>query len=117
MVAIEMARIAYGDGHRALAVAMVYHAVKDMRDTGVQSKTQLRYGSSKTELRIGATVWLASKAARWWFDNIGVEQRYGLWKMGWQSHAKQLLADDGIELSPEEHLVLEFGLSAISPTV
>ena len=73
-----MTRISFKDGHRALAVAMVCHAVKDMRDTGVQSTTQLRYGRSKTELRIGATVWLASKAAMWWFDNIGVEQRNGV---------------------------------------
>jgi len=111
-----MTRISFKDGHRALAVAMVCHAVKDMRDTGVQSTTQLRYGRDKTELRLDAIVWLASKSAMWWFDHIGVEQLYGLWKMGWEAHAKEFLANEDIHLSPEEHSVLELGLNALEPT-
>ena len=110
-----MTRIAYEDGHRALAVAMVCHAVKDMRDTGVQSTAQLRHDRNKTELRLGAAVWLASKSAIWWFDHIGIEQLYGLWKMGWEAHAKEFLANEYINLSPEEHSVLELGLDALQP--
>jgi hypothetical protein len=111
-----MTRISSEDGHRALAVAMVCNAVKDMRDTGVQSTTQLRHGRDKTELRLNAIVWLASKSAIWWFDHIGVEQLYGLWKMGWEAHAKEFLANEDINLSPEEHSVLELGLDALQPT-
>jgi len=111
-----MTRISFEDGHRALAVAMVCHAVRDMRDAGVQPTTQLRYGRDKTELRLGATIWLASKSAMWWFDHIGVEQLYGLWKMGWEAHAKEFLANEDIDLSPEEHSVLELGLDALKPT-
>ena len=111
-----MTRIGYKDGHRALAVAMVCRAVNDMRDTGKQSTTQLRYGPNKTELRLNAIVWLASKSAIWWFDHIGVEQLYGLWKMGWEAHAKEFLANEDIDLSPEEHSVLELGLDALKPT-
>ena len=111
-----MARIAYEDGYRALAVAMVSGAVRDMRDTGVESATQLRYGRGKVELRLDATIWLASKSAIWWFDHIGVEQLYGLWRMGWEDHAKEFLANEDINLSPEEHSVLELGLDALQPT-
>jgi hypothetical protein len=113
-----MTRIGYKDGHRALAVEMVCHAVKDMRDMGVQSKEQLRplQGFGKERLRLGATVWLASKSAMWWFDHIGVDQLYGLWKMGWEAHAKEFLANEDIDLSPEEHSVLELGLDALKPT-
>ena len=110
-----MARIAYEDGYRALAVAMVSGAVRDMRDTGVESATQLRYGRGKVELRLDATIWLASKSAIWWFDHIGVEQLYGLWRMGWEDHAKEFLANEDINLSPEEHSVLELGLDALQP--
>ena len=110
-----MTRISFEDGHRALAVAMVYHAVKDMRDTGVQSTAQLRHGRGKTELRLNAIVWLASKSATWWFDHIGTEQIYGLWRMGWEAHAKEFLANEDINLSPEEHSVLELGLDALQP--
>lgn len=113
MVAIEVARIAFSedgccsyneDAYRALAVALVYHAVLEMRDTG----------GCRAERRLGATVWLASKAALCWFDRIGIGQRYGLWKMGWQVHAEELLADEGVELSSAEHLVLEFGINALA---
>ena len=110
-----MTRISFEDGHRALAVAMVGQAVKDMRDTGVESAIQLRYGRGKTELRLDATIWLASKSAIWWFDNIGIEQLYGLWRMGWEAHAKEFLANEDINLSPEEHSVLELGLDALQP--
>ena len=110
-----MTRIAYQDGHRALAVAMVCHAVKDMRDAGVQPTTQLRYGRDKTELRLGATIWLASKSALWWFDHIGIEQRYGLWKMGWEAHAEELLAAGGIKVSAADRRVLELGLDELRP--
>ena len=110
-----MSRIPYEDGYRALAAAMVLHAVKDMRDTGVESATQLRYGRGKIELRLDATVWLASKSAIWWFDHIGIEQLYGLWRMGWEAHAKEVLAYEDINLSPEEHSVLELGLDALQP--
>ncbi len=110
-----MTRISFENGHRALAVAMVCHAVKDMRDTGVESATQLRYGRGKIELRLDATVWLASKSAIRWFDHIGIEQLYGLWRMGWEDHAKEFLANEDINLSPEEHLVLELGLDALQP--
>jgi len=111
-----MTRISYKDGYRALAVAMVCHAVKDMRDMGVQSTTQLRYGPTKTELRLGATIWLASKSATLWFDHIGVEQLYGLWKIGWEAHAEEFLANEYINLSPEQHSVLELGLDALQHT-
>ena len=111
-----MTRISFKDGHRALAVAMVCQAVKDMRDTGIESSIQLHYGRSKTELRLDATVWLASKSAIWWFDHIGIEQPYGLWRMGWGAHAKEFLANDDINLSPEEYSVLELGLDALHPT-
>ena len=110
-----MTRILFEDGRRALAVAMVRQAVKDMRDTDVQSTMQLRYGPNKTKLRLNAIVWLASKSAIWWFDHVGVEQLYGLWKMGWEAHAKEFLANEDIDLSPEEYSVLELGLDALQP--
>ena len=110
-----MSRIPYEDGYRALAAAMVCHAVKDMRDTGVQSRTQLRYGRDKGELRLEATVWLASKSALWWFEHIGIEQRYGLWKMGWEAHAEELLAAGGIKVSAADRRVLELGLDELRP--
>ena len=111
-------KIASRDGYHALALAIVYHAVREMRDTGVQSEEQLRplQGFGKERLRLDATVWLASKAAVEWFDHIGVEQLYGLWKMGWQAHAEELLADEFVQISSREHLVLELGLDAMSPT-
>jgi len=108
-----MSRIPYEDGYRALAAAMVLHAVKDMRDKGVQSRTQLRYGRDKTELRLEAIVWLGSKAAMWWFEHIGVEQRYGLSRMGWPAHAEEVLAAGG--LSAADRRVLETGLDALRP--
>ena len=110
-----MSRIPYEDGYRALAAAMVLHAVKDMRDKGVQSRTQLRYGHDKGELRLEATVWLGSKAAMWWFEHIGVEQRYGLSRMGWPAHAEEVLAAGGRKLSASDRRVLETGLDALRP--
>ena len=110
-----MTRISFEDGHRALAVAMVCHAVKDMRDTGVQSRTQLRYGRDKTELRLEATVWLASKSATWWFEHIGVEQHYGLSRMGWPTHAEEVLAAGGRALSAADRQLLQAGLDALRP--
>ena len=108
-----MSRIPYEDGYRALAAAMVLHAVKDMRDKGVQSRTQLRYGRDKGELRLEAIVWLGSKAAMWWFEHIGVEQHYGLSRMGWPAHAEEVLAAGG--LSAADRRVLETGLDALRP--
>ena len=108
-----MSRIPYEDGYRALAAAMVLHAVKDMRDKGVQSRTQLRYGRDKGELRLEAIVWLGSKQATWWFEHIGIEQRYGLSRMGWPAHAEEALAAGG--LSAADRRVLEEGLDELRP--
>ena len=94
---------------------MVQHAVRDMRDKGVQSKTQLRYGRDKAEIRLEAIVWLGSKAAMWWFEYIGVEQRYGLSRMGWPAHAEEVLAAGGRKLRAADRQVLEAGLDALRP--
>jgi hypothetical protein len=110
-----MSRIPYEDGYRGLAAAMVLHAVKDMRDKGVQSRTQLRYGRDKTELRLEAIVWLGSKAATWWFEHIGVEQHYGLSRMGWPAHAEEMLAAGGQTLSAADRQLLRAGLDALRP--
>jgi hypothetical protein len=114
-VAVEMSRVPYKNGYRALAAAMVLHAVKDMRDKGVQSRTQLRYGRNKGELRLEATVWLASKSATWWFEHIEIEQRYGLSKMGWPAHAEELLAAGGKKLGAADRQLLEEGLDVLRP--
>jgi len=108
-----MTRIPFKDGHRALAVGMISRAINDMRNTSVQSKMQIRHGRNKTEIRLEATLWLASKSAIWWFDHVGIEQLYGLWKIGWEIHAREFLANEHINLSPEERSVLTLGLDAL----
>lgn len=108
-----MSRIPFGDGDRALAAGLLRQAVKDMRDTSVQSKAQLRHSRDRGELRVEATVWLGSKAATRWFDVIGVEQHYALQKAGWGKHAEELLAAGGPLIGPESRVVMEMGLDAL----
>ena len=81
-------RIEYKDGSRGLAARIIYDAVKDMRDTRVQSKEELRQGRKMAHRgyaidRLHATVWLGSKDARMWFDHVNMDQRTALQIAGW----------------------------------
>ena len=96
---------------------MIYDAVKDMRDTRVQSKAELRQGRkmahrSRAMERLGATVWLGSKDATRWFDHVNLDQRSALQVVGWAAHAKELLAG---KMRPEKRRVLEVGIDALQP--
>jgi|TARA_R110001583_G_scaffold5291_3_gene28811 hypothetical protein len=96
---------------------MIYDAVKDMRDTRIQSKAELRQGRkmahrSRAMERLSATVWLGSTAARMWFDHVDMNQRSALQIVGWAGHAKELLAG---KMRPEKRRVLEIGIDALQP--
>jgi hypothetical protein len=52
----------------------------------------------------------------WWFEHIGVEQRYGLSRMGWPAHAEEVLAAGGRKLSASDRQVLQAGLNELRPT-
>ena len=109
-------RIEYRDGSRALAARMIYEAVKDMRDTRVESKAELRQSRkmasrSSAMDRLGATVWLGSKDARMWFDHVDMDQRSALQIVGWADHAEELLAG---RMSSEKRLVLKLGIDKLS---
>jgi len=111
-------RIEYKDGSRGLAARIIYDAVKDMRDTRVQSKEELRQGRKMAHRgyamdRLHATVWLGSKDARMWFDHVNMDQRTALQIVGWAEHAKELLER---RMGPEKRRVLEIGIDALSPS-
>jgi len=94
---------------------MIYDAVKDMRDRRVQSKAELRQGHkmahrSRAMDRLGATLWLGSKAARMWFDHVDVDQSSALQTVGWADHARELLAG---RMNPKKRLLLERGIDAL----
>ena len=100
-------------GLSAGAVSVVSHAVKEMRKKGEATKTgHLMY--DKVRLRVEATVWLASSRAIRWFDACGLDQAYTLFKVGWPTHARELL--DDVDLDPEQTQVLELGLDAVGST-
>ena len=101
-----------------LATSVVLHAVKEMRDAGVQTEEQLRplQGFGKEKLRLEATVWLASKAAVEWFDACGLDQGYTLARAGWPAHARELLSAGGATLSQGQIRVLALGLDAVGAT-
>ena len=111
-----MARPPYRDhgGYKALAMALLDHAAREMRDESEQVSPH--YGRGKVLLRIDATVWLASCQATHFFDGCGLDQGYALERMGWASHARDVLGKGGVGLSPERARVLETGLDVVDPT-
>ena len=101
-------------GHKALALAVIHQATKEMGDTRPSSTQQL--GRDKLKLRIEATVWLASTQATGWFEGCGLDQGYALGRMRWASHARELLDDESVFLGHERARVLELGLASAGPT-
>lgn len=106
----------HGSGVQALAASVVAHAVKEMRDKAKQPAGTSHLSRDKARLRVEATAWLASSQATRWFDACGLEQEHALWKIGWAAHAKELISDETIDLTPARARVLELGLDALDPT-
>lgn len=100
-------------GARGLAVAVVTHAMKEMRG---ESTGALAVGPrgplDRRRERIKACVWLGTSAASVFFDASGVEQRYALSHMGWAKHAGDILSA-GVCLTLKEIRVLELGLDEL----
>ena len=101
-------------GDRALGLAVINQATKEMRDTRPSLSRQSN--KDKKRLRIEATVWLASAQATTWFEGCDLDQGYALGKMDWATHARELLDDEGTALCRQRALVLELGLDAAGPT-
>lgn len=101
-------------GDKALALAVIHQAAKEMRDTGHHPEDVMHYGDrDRPGLRIKATVWLASTQATTWFEGCDLDQGYALGRMGWKAHARELLGDESISLGRRERRVLELGLDAV----
>jgi|TARA_R110000824_G_scaffold368330_1_gene557628 hypothetical protein len=108
-------------GDRALALAVIYQAVQEMRDIESQSKTQIRQqrkigSGGKGHFRVNATVWLASAQAAVWFERCDLDQAYALGKMDWAEHARELLDDEGVLLDRNKTRVLKIGLDVVEFT-
>tara|TARA_R110000824_G_scaffold282322_1_gene470606 strand:+ start:3926 stop:4345 length:420 start_codon:yes stop_codon:yes gene_type:complete len=104
-------------GERALALAVIHQAVKEMRDTGHHPEDVMHYGDrDRPGLRVRATVWLASTQAATWFEGCGLDHNYALSKIGWAKHARELMEDESIFLDHERARVLELGLDALGST-
>ena len=101
-------------GHKALVLAVIHQATKEMRDTRPTATQQL--GRDKLKLRIEATVWLASTQATRWFEGCDLDQGYALGRMRWARHARELLEDESIFLGRDKTRVLELGLDAVGST-
>ena len=101
-------------GPKVLALSILEHAAREMRDTERYTASTRYYSRDKGRLRADAIVWLASTRATRWFDACGLDQRYTLARMGWPQHAKELLGR-GTSLDRAKVRVLELGLDAISP--
>ncbi len=107
-------------GDKALALAMIHQAVKEMRHWKPQSKKQIRQkeklGCRDNErLRVDAIVWLASARAAIWFERCGLDQSHALGKMEWAGHAQELLNTGSVLLDCKRTRVLELGLDAVWP--
>ena len=101
-------------GERALGLAVINQATKEMRDTRPSLSRQSN--KDKKRLRIEATVWLASAQATTWFEGCDLDQAYALGRIRWARHARELLEDESISLDPQTTRVLELGLDAAEPT-
>ena len=102
-------------GHKALALAVIHQATKEMRDIKpLPAKPCIR--RERSRLRIDAVAWLASSDATRWFDGCDLDQRYALGRMKWAEHAQRLLDDDSAFLGRGKALVLEIGLDGLRPT-
>ena len=104
-------------GDKALALAVIHQAVKEMKDRGRHSEDVQHWGDrDRPGLRIRATVWLASTQAATWFEGCDLDQNYALGRMGWARHARELLDDESIFLDHKGARVLDLGLDAIWST-
>ena len=84
------------DPERLFATAMVHHAIKDMhRKELIHMKDH-----------VGAVCFLGSKGSTKWFDAINIDQESSLPKLGWERYAKDILSDDKILLSDDQHEML-----------
>jgi len=101
-------------GERALGLAVINQATKEMRDISPSFTQQL--SRAKLKLRIEATAWLSSTQATIWFEGCDLDQGYALGRMDWATHARELLEDESISLDPQTTRVLELGLDAAEPT-
>ena len=84
------------DPERALATAMVRHAIKDMHHK------ELIHISD----HVGAVCWLGSKGGTKWFDAINIDQESSLPKLRWDIYARDILSDGEIFLSDDQRRML-----------
>lgn len=105
-------------GNRALSLAVIHQAVKEMRDTRCLLDDEMDFAGERDwpSLRRRATVWLATTQAIRWFEGSDLDQGHALAKMGWADHARELLEDETITLGPVRIRVLELGLEALGAT-
>ena len=86
-----------------LALAVLWQAVKDIRNKGSPSKDE----------HINAVVFLASRRAVLWFDMVGLAQLSALERLGWSKYAEELLIDPGAGLTGPQRRVLIKGINVL----
>ncbi len=97
-------------GEHNLALAVLWQAVKDIRNEGSPNRAE----------RTDAVVFLASKRATAWFDVCGMEQRPALQRLEWSKYAQALLDDPTheaqcttTELTEPQRRVLKKGVALL----
>lgn len=83
-----------GTGYLGLTVSVLGQARRDME------RGSRRYRRARRD----AVVWLATSEASLWFEASGIDQTWGLERMGWARHARALLESNGLD-PPEQDLV------------
>lgn len=82
-----------GTGYLGLSVSVLGMAKRDM-----ERIRNSRYRKARRD----AVVWLASPEASLWFEATGIDQRWGLKRMGWPTHARSVLEGKGLDPGERE---------------
>jgi hypothetical protein len=85
-------------------LAVLWQAVKDLRGLG----------SPSPEEHLDAVVFLASRKATLWWDVAKIEQGAALLAMGWQAHARKLVEDPEVSLTPAQAEIVKRGLGVFA---
>tara|TARA_R100001480_G_scaffold30123_1_gene41038 strand:+ start:265 stop:594 length:330 start_codon:yes stop_codon:yes gene_type:complete len=80
----------------SMAVAMIKQAIKDLHHGNL---TQIKY-------HVDAICWLGSKSGTKWFDAVNIDQASVLPKLRWSAYAENILSDDAVILSDDQHRML-----------